>query len=79
VIQVPGVEGVRGYLNNQEIGRTNAARSAGPGSASVLREPLGIAQRDIPLDYAVGATEQVVASPFRAAPMVRFAVQEVRA
>jgi len=80
VIQVPGVEGVRGYLNNQEIGRTNARGDLPvPDLLPYYGNRLGIAQRDIPLDYAVGATEQVVASPFRGGAVVRFAVQEVRA
>jgi outer membrane usher protein len=80
VIQVPGVEGVRGYLNNQEIGRTNARGDLPvPDLLPYYGNRLGIAQRDIPLDYAVGATEQVVASPFRGGAVVRFAVQQVRA
>jgi outer membrane usher protein len=80
LIQVPGVEGVRGYLNNQEIGKTNARGDLPvPDLLPYYGNRLGIAQADIPLDYAVGTTEQTVASPFRGGAVVRFPIQQIRA
>jgi outer membrane usher protein len=79
LIQVPGVEGVGGYLNNQEIGKTNARGELPvPDLLPYYGNRLGIAQADIPLDHSVGATEQAVASPFRGGAVVRFPVQQIR-
>jgi outer membrane usher protein len=80
LIQVPGVEGIRGYLNNQEIGKTNARGDLPvPDLLPYYGNRLGIAQTDIPLDHSVGSTEQTVASTFRGGAVVRFPVQQIRA
>ena len=80
LIQVPGVEGVRGYLNNQEIGRTNARGDLPvPDLLPYYGNRMGIAQADIPLDYAVAATEQTVASPYRGGAVVQFPIQQIHA
>lgn len=79
LIQVPGVEGVRGYLNNQEIGTTD-----GRGNLLIPRlQPyygnrLSIRDADVPLDYELGRTEQVIATTVRGGALVRFDVQRVR-
>jgi outer membrane usher protein len=80
LIQVPGVAGVRGYINNQEIGRTNARGDLPvPDLLAYYGNRLGIADQDIPLDYYVGATEQTVATPLRGGAIVAFPVQPIRA
>jgi outer membrane usher protein len=80
VIRVPGVEGVRGYLNNQEVGRTNSRGDLPvPDLLAYYGNRLGIADQDIPLDHSVGATERTVATPFRGGAVVAFPVRRVQA
>ncbi|MGZ6141840.1 MAG: fimbria/pilus outer membrane usher protein, partial [Myxococcales bacterium] len=79
LIQVPGVEGVRGYLNNQEIGRTNSAGNLlVPSLQPYYGNRLKIGDADVPIDYELGKTEQVIATPLRGGALVRFDVQRVR-
>jgi outer membrane usher protein len=80
LIRVPGVAGVQGYLNNQEIGRTNARGDLPvPDLLSYYGNRLGIAAQDIPLDYSVGSTERTVATPLRGGAVAAFPVQLIRA
>ncbi len=79
LIRVPGVGGVRGYLNNQEVGRTDSNGDLFvPNMLSYYGNRLGIADTDLPLNYTVGAKEQVVAPPYRGGALVPFAVQRVQ-
>jgi outer membrane usher protein len=78
LLQVAGVEGVRGYLNNQEIGRTNRSGNLLiPSLQPYYGNRLRIGDADVPIDYQIGATEQVVATAVRAGAVVRFDVQRV--
>jgi len=80
LIRVPGVAGVRGYLNNQEIGRTNARGDLPvPDLLAYYGNRLGIADQDIPLDFYVGSREQTVATPLRGGALVAFPVRSIRA
>jgi outer membrane usher protein len=78
VIQVPGVGNVRGYLNNNEIGRTNGSGNLlVPNLLSYYGNRLSISDKDLPADYRVDGGEHVVATPYRGAAVVRFDVQRV--
>ncbi|MGZ6124204.1 MAG: fimbria/pilus outer membrane usher protein, partial [Myxococcales bacterium] len=78
LVQVPGVEGVRGYLNNQEIGRTNGGGNLLiPSLQPYYGNRLRISDADVPIDYQIGAVEQVVGTPLRGGALVRFDVQRV--
>jgi outer membrane usher protein len=78
LVQVPGVEGVRGYLNNQEIGRTNGSGNLLiPSLQPYYGNRLRIGDADVPIDYQIGAVEQVVGTPLRGGALVRFDVQRV--
>jgi len=80
LIRVPGVAGVRGFLNNQEIGHTDARGDLPvPDLLSYYGNRLGIAAPDIPLDYSVGSTERTVATPLRGGAVVSFPVRPIRA
>lgn len=79
LVQVPGVEGVRGYLNNQEIGRTNSAGNLLiPSLQPYYGNRLRIGDADVPLDYELGKTEQVIATPLRGGALVKFDVRKIR-
>jgi len=78
LLQVPGVEGVRGFLNNQEIGRTNGSGNLlVPALQPYYGNRLRIGDADIPIDYQIGAVEQVVATTLRGGARVQFDVQRV--
>lgn len=80
LVQVPGVSGVRGFLNNQEIGRTNAnGNLLVPGLSSYYGNRISIDATDVPLDYEVGKIEQLVATSLRGGAAVRFDVRRVQA
>ncbi|MBI2358942.1 MAG: fimbrial biogenesis outer membrane usher protein [Deltaproteobacteria bacterium] len=79
LIRVPGVEGVRGYLNNQEIGRTDSRGNLlTPNLLPYHANRLSIADSDIPLDRTVEATEKIIAPPFRGGAVVAFPVQRMQ-
>jgi outer membrane usher protein len=78
VIHVPGVGGVRGYSSNQEIGTTN--RRGDLLVTDLLPyygNLLGIADGDIPLNYRIDGTRQVVAPPYRGGAVVDFPVRAI--
>jgi outer membrane usher protein len=79
LVRVPGVTGVRGYVNNQEIGRTDARGDLPvPSLLAYYGNRLSIAQSDIPLDYNIDAIEKTVATPFRGGATVEFPVERRR-
>ncbi|MDQ6779912.1 MAG: fimbria/pilus outer membrane usher protein, partial [Candidatus Eremiobacteraeota bacterium] len=80
VIDLPGLAGVRGYLNNQEIGRTDAkGRLFIPNLLSYYDNRVEIADQDIPMDYDIQSTEQIAVPPYRGGAIVHFPVRRVRA
>jgi outer membrane usher protein len=80
LLEVPGVPGVRGYLNNQEIGRTDSRGTLlVPNLLPYYGNRLGIADQDIPIDYSIGTTERLVAPPVRGGSRVTFPVRRVQA
>ncbi|MGD9765288.1 MAG: fimbria/pilus outer membrane usher protein [Candidatus Binatia bacterium] len=80
IIRVPGVEGVRGYVENQEVGRTDSSGDLFvPSLLPYYGNKLRIEDKDLPLDYSVGARERVVAPPVRGGAVVSFPVQRVQA
>jgi outer membrane usher protein len=80
VIRVPGVASVRGYLENQEVGRT---ASAGDLFVPSVRPFIGnrfrIAEEDLPLDRSVETIDQIVATPFRGGAVVSISAKRLRA
>jgi outer membrane usher protein len=77
-LQVPGVEGVRGYLNNQEIGRTDSRGNLLiPSLQPYYGNRLRISDSDVPFDYRIGSTEQVIATSQRGGALVKFDVERV--
>ncbi|HEX7479950.1 MAG TPA: fimbria/pilus outer membrane usher protein [Polyangiales bacterium] len=75
VIRVAGVKNVRGYLNNQEIGRTDRnGNLLVPNLLSYYGNRLGIEQEDVPIQYGIQTTEMTLAPPFRGAAIADFPV-----
>jgi outer membrane usher protein len=80
VIQVPGVEGVRGYLFNQEVGRTNRHGDLiVPNMLSYFGNNLSIEDKDIPLGHRIDSTQQILAPPLRGGVLAAFPIQRLQA
>lgn len=79
LIQVPGAPGVRGYLNNHEVGRTDRnGNLLVPELIPYYSNRLGIADQDLPIDYKVEEIEKVLSTPLRGGGVARFDVQRIR-
>jgi len=79
VLEVPGAAGVRGYLNNREMGRTNAnGRLFIPNLLPYQSNRLSIAAEDLPVDYELEAEEVALAPPTRGGALVTFPANRIR-
>ena len=80
LMQVPGVGGVRGFLNDQEIGRTDGSGNLlVPEMQPYYANRLSLAPDDLPLDYVVGKPHEQVATTFRGGAVVRFEAHRIQA
>lgn len=80
LVRVPGVKGVRTYLSNQEIGRTNARGDIlVPNMLPYYANRLSIADQDVPVGHEVPLREQAVAPPYRGGAVVTFKADKVAA
>jgi outer membrane usher protein len=75
-----GVPGVRAYAEGQEVGRTDRRGDLlVPSLLPYYGNRIGIADRDVPVDYEVGGVEQLAAPPYRGVAVTRFPVSRLRA
>jgi outer membrane usher protein len=75
VIRLEGVSGVRGYVNNQDAGKTNyEGNLVVPNLLSYYGNRLSIETEDIPMRYSLGQTEMLLAPPHRGAAIANFPV-----
>jgi outer membrane usher protein len=73
LVQVPGVAGVRGLVNNQVIGRTDAKGNLlVPNLIPYFGNRVSIDPVDLPLDREVGVTARTIATPLRGGAVVQF-------
>ena len=80
LVRVPGVAGVRAYLDRRPVGRTDARGDLlVPGLLPYYGNRLGIEDADVPASYRIGDTERLVAARPRGAALVRFDVARLRA
>jgi outer membrane usher protein len=79
LLQVPGVHGVGGYLNNQRAGETDRRGNLlVPNLLPYYGNRLSIADQDVPMDRVIDSTEEVVAPPPRGGALVRFPVRRIQ-
>lgn len=79
LVRVPDVGGVRTYVSNQEVGRTNKdGNLLVPNLLSYYGNILNISDQDVPLDNSVAAVRKIVAPPYRGGALVVFPVQRVQ-
>ena len=79
LIRVPDVRGVRAYVSNQEVGRTNKdGNLLVPNLLSYYGNILNISDQDVPLENSVAAVRKTVAPPYRGGALVVFPVHRVQ-
>jgi outer membrane usher protein len=71
---------MRGYVNNQEVGRTDSrGELVVPNNlVSYYGNRIRINDQDIPLDYRVDTTEKTIAPPFRGGSLVVFPIKRLQ-
>ena len=80
LLRVPGVKGVRGYLSNQQVGRTNGRGDLLiPNLLPYYANRLSIADQDVPIGHEVPVREQAVAPPYRGGAVATFRADKVSA
>jgi outer membrane usher protein len=73
LVRVPEVGGVRTYLNNQEVGRTNRrGDTLVPNLLPYYANRIGISDQDVPFDHEIELVEQSIAPPYRGGALVTF-------
>ena len=80
LLRVPGVKGVRGFLSNQPIGRTNGRGDILiPNMLPYYANRVSIADEDVPVGREVQVRERAVAPPYRGGAVIRFDADKVSA
>jgi outer membrane usher protein len=73
LVRVPEVGGVRTYLNNQEVGRTNRhGNTLVPNLLPYYANRIAISDQDVPFDREIETVEQSIAPPYRGGALVTF-------
>lgn len=77
LVEVPGVPGVKVYLSNQLMGKTDGRGDLLiPNLLPYFANEISIANEDIPLNYTLTGTKQLIAVPNRGGVVVRFSVKK---
>ena len=79
LIKVPGLTGIRGYLNNLDVGTTDSqGRLFVPNLLSYYGNRLSISRGQLPLNYNADVTDKIVAAPHRGGVVVEFPVARIQ-
>jgi outer membrane usher protein len=69
---------VHGTASNQDVGTTNGSGDLLiPSLIPYYGNRIGIADRDVPIDYEIGSVERTVATPYRGGAVVGFTVKRI--
>jgi outer membrane usher protein len=80
LVSVGGLEGIRVYHNNQEMGRTDGrGRLFLPDLGSYYENQISIADKDVPIEYSLREVLKVVSPPLRSGSRIPFDVKRVQA
>jgi len=80
LVDLPDVGGVHVYLNNQDMGRTDArGKLLVPGLLANYGNLLRISDDGAPLDASIQTLERTIAPPVRGGAVVTFPVRRIRA
>jgi len=79
-VSVGGLEGIRVYHNNQEMGRTDGqGRLFLPFLGSYIENQISIADKDVPIEYSLREVLKVVSPPLRSWSRIPFEVKRFQA
>ncbi|MBI5904933.1 MAG: fimbrial biogenesis outer membrane usher protein [Deltaproteobacteria bacterium] len=80
VVTVGGLEGVRVYHNNQEMGRTDSrGKLFLPSLGSYYENQVSIADKDVPIEYSIREVKKVVSPPLRSGSRISFEANRFQA
>ncbi len=80
VVKVDDLEGVRVFVNNQEIGRTGAnGRLFVPSLASFIDNQISVDVASVPLEFTFPESTRAVSPAYRAGAVVNFQAKRLRA
>jgi outer membrane usher protein FimD/PapC len=80
LVSVGGLEGVRVYHNNQEMGRTDGrGKLFLPSLGSYYENQISIADKDVPIEYSLREVLKVVSPPLRSGSRIPFEVKRFQA
>jgi outer membrane usher protein FimD/PapC len=80
LVKVGDLQGVRVYLNNQEIGRTDAGGKVFlPTLGSYEENKVSISDKDIPMEYSLPEIAKYVSPPLRSGSLIRFDAKRFQA
>lgn len=80
LVSVGGLEGIRVYHNNQELGRTDKRGNLFlPSLGSYYENRISIEDKDIPIEYSLREVLKVVSPPLRSGSRIPFEVKRFQA
>jgi outer membrane usher protein FimD/PapC len=80
LVSVGGLEGIRVYHNNQEMGRTDGrGKLFLPSLSSYYENQISIADKDVPIEYSLREVLKVVSPPLRSGSRIPFDVKRFQA
>ncbi|MDD5761005.1 MAG: fimbria/pilus outer membrane usher protein, partial [bacterium] len=80
LVSVGGLEGIRVYHNNQEMGRTDGwGKLFLPDLGSYYENQISIADKDVPIEYSLREVLKVVSPPLRSGSLIPFEAKRFRA
>jgi outer membrane usher protein len=80
LVQVGELENIRVYVNNQEIGKTNASgRLLIPNVSSYYNNQISIEDKDIPIDYLIDQKKLYISPSLKSGSQILFDVEKFQA
>jgi outer membrane usher protein FimD/PapC len=80
LVSVGGLEGIRVYHNNQEMGRTDGrGKLFLPSLGSYYGNQVSIADKDVPIEYSLREVQKLVSPPLRSGSRIPFEVKRFQA
>ena len=79
IVKVGDLKGVRVYLNNQDMGRTDASgKVLIPNLSSYYENQVSISDKDLPIEYSVTDVMRYVSPPLRSGSFIEFGATKIQ-
>lgn len=80
LVKLGNLEGIKVFVNNEEIGKTNSSGKVYiPRLSSYIENQISIDDKSIPIEYSLSDIKKFVAPPFRSGSVIRFEVAKFQA